>query len=233
MSVLTKLFQHMTDKKARAWTDYRALLAEIAAGKEPALERVESVLRAVGKSIQDLPAAVEIHRQRQRWRHELDAAAKLDAEEQTLRADLAKADGVLRLAEEEHAKKVLPIRARLEAIEKAGRSADSARDRLIEGCPYPDLIERSRKLQSDLAEVGRQRAEQTQRLRDLRGLVKRLREQLASGTLLPGEGAAKKRRLADYETEVASIEKELPNLEKRLAALQRELDAARAALLEP
>lgn len=156
-SVLDAVVEKQRKREEAAAKDYRALVRQIASdpSKPPAVDRVDDVLRAVGRSVDDLRGDVQTCQHRNGLREQIAAAAKMQSERDTILEQITKADAVFKTAEEAHRQTVLPLRIRRDQIDAATQAAELARAELLRDVP-DDFDERREDLERQLREAERE-----------------------------------------------------------------------------
>ena len=146
-SFFDRLAGRFRGRETKAAATFAGLVAQVADGKEPALEQAEAVLVDAGKSTADLAAAVDKLKARRQARAVLDKANAAPAELRRITAALEAADAkrqqAVDLAEGEHSAAVAPLLERERALERLvedGKRAElSLRDSAHEPAELPEL----------------------------------------------------------------------------------------------
>ncbi len=77
-TVFDRIFKAQKQREESRARDYRSLVAKIASGAEPPADRLEQILNAADKSVEQLRADVELYQQRRAWREQYDALPRLN-----------------------------------------------------------------------------------------------------------------------------------------------------------
>jgi chromosome segregation ATPase len=221
MSVATFLdkFVGLQQKKARATTaSYRDLVAAIATGEEPEPVEVEQVLNAADKSVDDLRHDVDRYEHRMALKALVASMPKLEAEQQELRRQVAKADDALADAEQHHNEVTAPLYSRLERISMTLSEAEDAKRELYYTCDDPSLHNELDALNSEAERLSMQQRALTDRSTFMEE-KSRIERERANREL--GEGAVEGRQdLADrYHADAEVARRDAKQLERTLADL--------------
>ena len=211
---VTTLFERIAGKqherRKQRIDNYRELVAAIASGKEPDADEVEATLAHAGKSLEELRQAVGLFQKRTELKAKVAAIPNLDAEQQEVQRQIAKADDALADAEQRHDEATAPLYGRLQQIKATLSHAESAKRELYHTCDDPQC---RRLLDENAAEADKLR----QRYSDLQSQASDLDYQ-----------AKKQLDQADRELGYADADhrrKQAAVFQKQAAALRRTGDA--------
>lgn len=223
--ILDKVRGHLDRKRGESRLTFRALVAEVADGREPDPARVEQVLTATGKTVDDLAGEVERLTARRALRAAIDNASTLERERSGIARKVASAEATLADAQRTFEAAVGPLRERIARIDAAEREAESARVAMRRTAD-PALIEEI-KVRSNRAEWLASKAAQ---LRETIDRVSPLPDEECPRAWAPAEWDEHKRQAAarreKYRQELARVESEQSEV---LEAIKR----AEQSLLAP
>lgn len=111
-AVFDRIFKAQKQREESRARDYRSLVAEIADGKEPPADRLDEILMASGKTVEQLRADAELHQQRRAWREQYDALPRLNEEKAVIEQQIAETEegrpAAIRCGRESAARPVAP-----------------------------------------------------------------------------------------------------------------------------
>jgi len=139
LSFFEKFIGLQQQRAQTAIAGYRELVAAIATGKEPTPAEVERLLAEADKSLNDLRQDVERYQRRMALKAAVAAMPKLEDERRALDEQIAKADRILKAAEEQHDETTRPLYFRRREVGKALSDGSTAFAELVYSCEDPDL----------------------------------------------------------------------------------------------
>lgn len=222
-------------EQARA-ADFRGIVQQIAAGKEPDADRVDAVLREAGKTLDDLREAVERLQARRRLREQLDGLPKLAAERREIEKQIAAADNTLADAEQKHAEVTAPLHARLVQVREASWAAESAKTQLVQTCTDPALVAQKRDVELQLTQARKEVSDLRNAISDYRDRARNehgLAEQ--AQRIVHGEQQVQEHqeRAKRHERSADGYQAQLLRAEKAVASLERQEQSIREQMLAP
>jgi chromosome segregation ATPase len=152
-NLFDRIFKAQQQRQESRARDYRSLIAEIASGTEPQADRLDQILAASGKSVEQLRADVELQQQRRAWREQYDALPRLNEEKAAIERQIADAERALEAARAQFHATADPLHARLRQVEEARNHAEAAMTRLQETCPYTELAAELRQVRDEHREA--------------------------------------------------------------------------------
>lgn len=248
-SLLEKIVGRQQERERARVTSYRQMVAQIAAGKDMNDEDVDRLLITTGKSTDDLKASVELHHRRVALRAQMDRLPEIEKERAKVSKQFAEAQAVLDAAHGKYEETAGPLRGRSEFLKQEESAARDARQKLVDCCPYEELLaelqevyarqkevhDRRNKLQSDLqmhqeyarslrAQVGEDPSVKGETRGSLRGIEIRSED---------SRKQALAQRAAQHETRVAQLTPAFAEAEKEVAALDKRESEVLARMREP
>lgn len=231
-TLLEKITKKQKDRFRERQDEFRQLVHAVADEREPDADRVEEILQASQKTIEDLQKAVEVLRQRREVRARLDTIPTLEAERTKLIKQISAADRALEEAEQKHAITTGPLHARVQQIRDAVRDAANDRKTLIETCTNQTLVQQLVDVTARRAAAGNRQYEMQKQANDYRGWARSDRRELEAGAS-EFRGAELRAKIADHETKALACENELAVLKVEIPELERQEAAIRERMLEP
>lgn len=231
-TLFDRLFKAQKQREESRARDYRSLVAEIASGKEPQADRLDQILLASGKSVEQLRADVELQQQRRAWREQYDALPRLNEEKAAIERQIADAERALEAARAQFHATADPLHARLRQVEEALNHAEAAKTRLQETCPHVELF-------AELQHVRDEHREAHNRHIKLDLGIKEARE-AAESDRAEAEYTGRNSRAGEYleraerlDAEHKQMESELPAAMKQVKALAQREKAILERMLMP
>src|SRR5207248_7941915 len=127
-------------------------------------EKVAATLERLGRSADELQAAVELLLRRRDWRQQLDARPAVQREAEAVHsgvgAAIAARDAAIQKAWDDCAAAAGPLEDRQGEIARLLRESEDARRKLLETSPHTDVTARAQELRDKATEKGRQAAEE-------------------------------------------------------------------------
>jgi chromosome segregation ATPase len=139
-TLFDRIFKAQKQREESRVRDYRSLVAQIASGTEPQADRLDQILLASGKSVEQLRADVELYQQRRAWREQYDALPKLNEEKTAIERQIAEAEKAFEAARRQYEAATDPLHARLRQVQEARNQAEAAKGRLQDRCPHVELV---------------------------------------------------------------------------------------------
>jgi hypothetical protein len=152
--VKTQIADEAATKQRAADAQFRKMGKQIAEGKEFPLSIIQPVIDAAGKTIDDLFAAAQRHRERVRLYGIVQTHATMAKELPGIYANLADAQAELEKARSKYDDIGGPLVARLGEIEQAEAKATEARQRLLDLNDDPEKREHLEMVCQRKAEIG-------------------------------------------------------------------------------
>lgn len=231
-TVFDRIFKAQQQREESRARDYRSLVTEIASGTEPQADRLDQILTASGKSVEQLRADVELHQQRRAWREQYDALPRLDDEQAALERQIADAEKAFEAARAQFHAAINPLHARLRQVQEERTQAEAAKARLQETCPFGELV-------AELQQVRDEHRESHNRHIKLDLGIKGARE-AAQSDRAEAEYTGRDSRAGDYlerakrlDAERMRMESALPAAMKQVKSLVQREKAIRERMLEP
>lgn len=231
-NVFDRIFKAQKQREESRARDYRSLVAEIAGGTEPQADRLDQILTASGKSVEQLRADVELHQQRRAWREQYDALPRLNEERGTIGRQIADAEKALEAARRQFDTTTGPLQARLRQVEAERNQAEATQARLQETCPHVELV-------AELQHVRDEHHEAHNRHTKLDLGIKGARE-AAESDRAEAEYAGRDSRAGEYlerakrlDAERMQMESELPAAMKQVKSLVQREKAILERMLMP
>jgi chromosome segregation ATPase len=221
-------------KKAK--DEYFAVVRDRANGRRVTPDRINEVIRAAGKTHDDLSAAVEHHKNRIKWADVIRHAETVAGEKEGISRKISAASAKLEAAQREYQQAIAPLVQRQGEIATAEATAVTAQQNLVDPdtYPYEDLIATRNELAQRVWQIGNDIAfKKSRSTKEVREEAQKL---LAKGQKIkdgefshykPEDFEFKgKQTLADcdaFDAEIAEHQKELDTLEPELAKLDEQL----------
>lgn len=229
--LMDKVIGCQRERQQTRESDYRALVAQIADGKEPDADRVDDVLNANAKSLADLQIDVQRLQTRRGLRVQYDQLPKLTAEQDRLRKQLQAAEKAFEDAERKHEAVTGPLIARLDEIKEEISAGASARRQLWDTCTDAALLTELNDVTEDLKTKSRHRAKANEEIRQLREWATSDRAAVQDA-FSEEQRDALRHRAANRDRHAAMIEQNLKTLADEEAELHRREAAIRERMLE-
>lgn len=230
-TLLEKITKKQKDRYRERQDAFRELVHSVADEREPDADRVEQILFASHKTVEDLQKAVEVLRQRREVRARLDTIPALEAERAKLIKQISAADRALEEAEQKHTITTGPLHARVQQIRDAIRDAAQDRQQMIETCTNQTLVQQLADVTARRAAAGNRRYEMQKQANDYTGWAKSDRRELVGASEF--RAAELRGRIADHEKKAKACEDELAVLSVEIPELERQEAAIRERMLEP
>jgi hypothetical protein len=154
-SIVDELAEAAQKRTMQRTLDYWRLIRGIAQGERPLPAKIDGVLAAAGKTVEDLKASVLLIDRRTRQHQQIAAAATAATERPALVKKHEKALAEFEAAQKRFADLAGPIRYRLSEIEAQENAAGSlprslVRDCLDENGPRPDLLAKYQEVNDEI-----------------------------------------------------------------------------------
>lgn len=216
-NVFDRIFKAQKQREESRARDYRSLVAEIAGGKEPQADRLDQILVACGKSVEQLRADVELYQQRRAWREQYDALPRLNEEKAAIERQIADAEKTFEVARQQFDAAANPLRARLRQVQEARNQAEAAKARLQETCPFGELV-------AELQQVRDQHREAHNRHIKLDLGIKEARE-AAESDRAEAEYTGRNSRAGEYLERAERLDAERTQMASELPAATKQVEA--------
>ena len=231
-ALFDRIFKARKQRDESRAGDYRSLVAEIANGTEPQGDRLDEILTASGKSVEQLRADVELHQQRLAWREQYDALPKLNQEKAVLEQQIAEAEKTLEAAQQQYDAVTGPLYARLREVQEARKQAEAARLRLQETCPYGDVVAELQNVRHEQRDAHNRRMKLDLGIREAREVSESDREE-AEHAGRESRAEAYLERAEQLDAERAVMEAELPAAVHKVETLAQQEKAILARMQAP
>lgn len=218
MDTLNTLLDDLAELNAERGAAYAELITDLAAGRHPGKDKVDSILRAANKSPRDLETAVCRFIHRGTWRNLVNDAAKASDEMAEVKRLMGLATEELRAAEARHGAIMRELGLQAQALQarlNSGRNAAAELRRTADPQAKQELdVLAARQRQKEA-----NRATMTARLEEAEAQAKNLagREQY----LKEFQGAEMRRDL--FRQQIEAADAELADLEKEVLEQTRAL----------
>jgi hypothetical protein len=228
-SLFDKIAGRQRQREQARIDDFRGLVRAIAEGQEPDTDRVDAVLHDAGKTLDDLRSAVELRQKRMAMKAQLDTVPQREAEKAEIEKKIAKATEILNAAEAKYAETTNPLRWRLEAIKSDIQQTWSVPQSLVESCPYPELVERARRIEKARVEAHDEATRLRRQIEEHLMAIREYKSQAENSSYRPHQqeylDRAKHRenRLAETQSKLTETLKRIEELEKQGAAIRDEM----------
>ncbi len=233
---LSTLFDRIAGKQRERQqardADFRALVTDIADGKDPDPDLVDHVLAGNQKNLDELRSAVELLLRRRELRETYDKAGRLSKERASIERKIVEADKLLEQAEIRHEEITSPLYGRIEAIKQANVAADRARRELWETCADPDLQNRLARVSQRFKELSEKHVQIKNRAVDMHRFAEGDRQEI--GFAANKTHADELNERADrYEKQAKRLDSEAAELLPQIKKLEEEEQRIRDQMLEP
>jgi len=218
-------------RKQTCEQEFRSMVLQLADGKEPDAERVEDLLREMGKSISDLRQAVELYVGRRDLRALFDSIPEYQKERQSVEQKLKEADRLLALAEAAHEEATTPLYRRMRVLDSDTSAAWDAERQLQATCPDQSLHDRLSRATTRMGTINSERYTYQVKLKDCRGWVESNQEALKSAGRTRAE--EHKERIERYGKVIVESEKAMVKLNAEFESLQNEEREVRRLMRNP
>jgi hypothetical protein len=227
LDIFNKLADEENQLAAKRENDYRRLVADLAAGKQPSVSKIQQLLTDAKKTRDDLKADVS----RITRRAELKAlAAKKTETESEIAAINTKRAELVRIFNEAESNYLAGIDPLNEAYDEANRQlaeSDKAADELVRSCDNPGLIRERNDIDEELDSI-------TSRLPNLRNQAEsqeresnRYKELSVKQIALPAEKRTNESLAERYRRDAEKSREEVRKLQRQYDSLQKRRDALR------
>lgn len=231
-TLLEKIAGKQHERRRQRMAGYRDFVAGVATGDEPDADDVERTLAAAGKTLDDLRQDVERYQHRLALKAMVASMPKLEAEQQELRRQVAKADDALADAEQRHNEVTAPLYAQLDQLKAALSDAEAGKRELYHTCDDPDLRQELDALNAEAQRLNEQHRCHSDRAAYMEEKAQSERQRAERELSLEDRDARREvadRYQADAEAarrEVKKLEKERSNLDKRRERLEEQMRQA-------
>lgn len=231
-NLFDRIFKAQQQREESRARDYRSLVTEIASGTEPQADRLDQILAACGKSVDQLRADVELHQQRRAWREQYNALPRLNEERGTIERQIADAEKSLEAARRQFDATTGPLQARLRQLEAERNQAEAARARLQETCPHVELVAELQHVRDEHREAHNRHIKLDLGIRGAREAAEsdRAEAEYTGRDSRAGEYLERAKRL---DAERKQMESELPAATKQVKSLVQQEKAILERMLEP
>lgn len=231
-TLFDRIFKAQKQRGESRACDYRSLIAEIASGTEPQGDRLDQILTASGKSVEQLRADVELHQQRRAWREQYDALPKLNEETATIERQIADAEMAFEAARAQFHAATNPLHARLRQLQEERNQAETAQARLEETCPHVELVTELQHVRDEHREAHNRHIKLDLGVTEARETAEsdRAEAEYTGRNSLAGEYLERAERL---DAERTQMESELPAATKQVEALVQREKAILEQMLVP
>ena len=231
-NVFDRIFKAQKQREESRARDYRSIVAEIASGTEPQVDRLDQILTASGKSVEQLRADVELHQQRRAWREQYDALPKLTEQTATIERQIADAEKAFEAARAQFHAATNPLHARLRQVQEERNQAEAAKARLQDTCPHAELVAELEHVRDEHREAHNRHVKLDHGIKEAREAAESDRAEAAytGRNSRAGEYLTRAERLDAERTQMAS---ELPAATKQVEALVQREKAILERMLAP
>jgi len=216
--------QQLAAEQAKAWGGF---VIDVTDGRISDPDSVLAALERLGKSAEELQAAVDRLRNRREWARQLVDREQAEAEYVELQQQLQAADQQLEKMIEEHRKKLAPSVQRMERCKFVMQSGADVRRSLLATVSAETREAVFGELDSELAAVQEQQQQNAKAVRDCEHWLQTVRESGASAASHDQEQMPMKRQ------QLQELQKALKANDVRLQTLQDRRAAAELQLLKP
>jgi len=232
MTLIQKIAGKQRERQSERHAAYRELVQDVAAGREPDADVVADVLRDNGKTLDDLQADVMLLERRREMRQKMDDVPKLAAERKRIEKQIAEADRVLDLAEQQHEQETSPLHFRPEEIKRETRDGDAAQRQLVDTCNDPTLLAEYQSVTDGLREATGRRTLLEKKVRDLQQWAASDRQEIPQAKTEYRAGELKE-RAEQRESQAAELESELAEVREHIGVLEKRATDVRQRMLVP
>lgn len=201
--------------------EWGGLIRDVADGRRPAADRVERVLGATGRTLDDVRAGVQQLVKRREWADQVTAGHEAAAERPALETATNKVIAEFEAAREKYVRALQPLNEQRAAIEDAEAAAEAAKEQLRKTCS-PELGEELARVQllHGRAHDGRHALRvQADKRKTAANLLKRVEDKYL-GTA--GTTDQDKRDADRLTREADEADAALPDVERELGDLQQQ-----------
>ncbi|HEY1065534.1 MAG TPA: hypothetical protein VGE52_05480, partial [Pirellulales bacterium] len=125
----------------------------VAENEETDADRIEQALDEVGKTTEELAAAVDLHAQRKEKRAALAAIPGQRKHTDAIRGKLTAAEAKLAAAKEEYRRTAGPLEYELRELDATTSRESALRHELTKTCPDADLLARLKEIEGESAAI--------------------------------------------------------------------------------
>jgi len=216
--------QQLAAEQAKAWGGF---VIDVTDGRISDPDSVLAGLGRLGKSAEELQAAVDRLRNRREWARQLVEREQAEAEYIELQQQLQAAEAQLVKVIEEHEAKLAPAVRRMEVCKSVMQSGADVRRSLLATVSAETRQAVFGELDSELAALQERQQQDAKAVRDCEAWLQTVRESGASAASHDQERIPGKRR------QLQELQKALKACDVRLQALQDQRAAAELQLLKP
>lgn len=216
---------------------YRQMVRDLAAFKEPDPDELDGLLRAMDRSVEDIKADVELLRKRQALWAEFKLKEPSERDKAIAQEKLAAADVVLAKAQEVHKQATDPLHHTLWLMGEKIKAAWEAERQLQSTCPYPELRSRLKAATERLGAASKAHSDHTWAAGHFREAAKNLRARAGRAEKILGgdpKEPERLRKLADEsDAKAAAHDAKNARHEAEMKEAQREEREVVQLMLEP
>ena len=227
LNLLEMLSSRLAQKQRQQATGWSQFVGDVLDEKLRDADEILSGLERLGKSPEDLQAAITLLLQRREWAGAVAAGDAAEAEYPKLTQQAADAEQALKKLIDAHHTKFASLGDKIERARNAISAGAGARRELLETCSLESQMAATADVDSRIAETQAAKSNVAKRLRDCENWV--------LGVDSEGDKAASSdlERIVGMREKLAGLESELSGFNSKLATLQDERNAASASMLKP